>query len=246
VRRAGRRLTRAVRRGAWVHTSSEATAEQVRELLGTDRVVTVHLGPPDAPPPAAELARPVVADRLGDHPFVVAIGTEERRKDLPGLIAAFAGAGAAGLRLVIAGAPGDASSLIDDELAALAPGDRERVVRLGRVDDATKHWLLRRASALVYPSLDEGFGFPIVEAQLAGTPVIATDVGAVREIGGDGVLTVPTGDTDSLSGAIDRALGDGALRLGLIESGFRNVRRFDWTRTADEMVALYRTAIDDV
>ena len=245
VRRAGRRLRSAVRHGAWVHTSSDATADEVRALLGTDRVRTVHLGAPASPPPASTLPRPAVADRIGGRPFVLAIGTEERRKDLARLVAAFGQAGAGGdLLLVLAGSPGDASGLVDEAIAALTPELRERVLRLGRVEESAKHWLLRRAAALAYPSLDEGFGFPIVEAQLAGTPVIACDVGAVREIGGDGVLTVPVRDTAALAGAITRTLDDGALRLGLIEAGHRNARRFDWSRTAQEMVALYRLVVE--
>lgn len=245
VRRAGMRLLRAIRHGAWVHASSEATATEARTLLGTDRVRTIHLGPPEAPPVASEIARPGCAEQIGGRPFVLAIGTEERRKDLPRLVAAFTDVREeADLRLVLAGATGDASPVLDDTLDRLAPEARQRIIRLGRIDDPTKHWLLRHASALAYPSLDEGFGFPIVEAQLAGTPVIATDVGAVREIGGDGVLAVPPGDTAALGAAIARVLDDGVLRLGLLEAGHRNARRFDWERTATEMVALYRDAVE--
>lgn len=245
VRRAGMRLHRAVRHGAWVHASSDVTATEVRTLLGTDRVRTVHLGPPPAPPPATEIARPPAAERMGGRPFVLAIGTEERRKDLPRLIAAFADVrDHHELQLVLAGAAGDATPLIDAAIGRVPAEVGERIVRLGRVDDSAKHWLLRHASALAYPSLDEGFGFPIVEAQLAGTPVIATDVGAVREIGGEGVLAVPVGDTAALGAAIARVLDDGLVRLGLLEAGHRNARRFDWHRTAAEIVELYRTAVE--
>jgi glycosyltransferase involved in cell wall biosynthesis len=117
-------------------------------------------------------------------------------------------------------------------------------VRLGRIDDDIKHWLLRRASVLAYPSLDEGFGFPIVEAQLAGTPVVASDVGAGSEIGGGGVHLVTGGDTAALAGAIARVLGDGVLRLGLVEAGNRNVHRFSWDATAAGLLDLYRNAVE--
>jgi glycosyltransferase involved in cell wall biosynthesis len=245
VRRAGRRLRRAVEHGAWVHASSDATAAEVRSLLGTDRVVTIHLGTPTALPPAADLARPAVADTLAGRPYVLAIGTEERRKDLARLVAAFATVASHddGVRLVLAGAPGDASAALEQAIAALDPAVAARVLRLGRIDDDTKHWLLRRASVLAYPSLDEGFGFPIVEAQLAGTPVVASDVGAVSEIGGDGVHLVAGGDTAALAAAIARVLDDGVLRLGLVEAGNRNVNRFTWEATAVGLLDLYRTAI---
>ena len=96
---------------------------------------------------------------------------------------------------------------------------------------------------LAYPSLDEGFGFPILEAQLAATPVVASDVGAVSEIGGDGVLLVDGRDPAAFASALGRAIADGGLRLGLIEAGQRNVRRFDWADTAERLVGLYRELV---
>ena len=242
VRRAGERLRRAVVAGAFVHASSDDTARHVRELFDTERVTTIHLGLPPAPPPLSSLAPPDVGATLRGDPFVLAIGTEERRKALPLLVAAF-GSVAAEHRevwLVLAGAEGDDSPAVVEAIAALDGPARARVLRIGAVDDATKHWLLRRAAVLAYPSLDEGFGFPILEAQLASTPVVASDVGAVSEIGGDGVLLVGGRDPAAFAVALGRAIADGGLRLGLIEAGQRNVRRFDWTDTADRLVALYR------
>jgi glycosyltransferase involved in cell wall biosynthesis len=242
VRRAGERLRRAITAGAFVHVSSDDTAQHVRELFDTDRLETIHLGLPPAPPPLASLGHPKLGDKLRGDPFVLAIGTEERRKALPLLVAAFDSVAAehAELRLVLAGAEGDDSPAVERAVAVLPVSVRERVLRIGAVDDATKHWLLRRAAVLAYPSLDEGFGFPILEAQLAATPVVASDVGAVSEIGGDGVLLVDGRDPAAFASALGLAISDGGLRLGLIEAGQRNVRRFDWADTAGRLVALYR------
>jgi glycosyltransferase involved in cell wall biosynthesis len=242
VRRAGERLRRAVVAGAFVHARSDDTARQVRQLFDTDRVTTIRLGLPPAPPPLASLASPAVGTTLRGDPFVLAIGTEERRKALPLLVAAFGSVAVdhAELWLVLAGAEGDDSPAVAQAIDALDAPARARVLRIGAVDDATKHWLLRRAAVLAYPSLDEGFGFPILEAQLASTPVVASDVGAVSEIGGDGVLLVGGRDPAAFAVALGRAIADGGLRLGLIEAGQRNVRRFDWNDTADRLVALYR------
>jgi glycosyltransferase involved in cell wall biosynthesis len=242
VRRAGERLRRAVVAGAFVHASSDDTARHVRELFDTERVTTIRLGLPPAPPPLSSLAAPEVGTTLRGDPFVLAIGTEERRKALPLLVAAFGSVAVehAELWLVLAGAEGDDSPAVVQAIDGLDAPARARVLRIGAVDDATKHWLLRRAAVLAYPSLDEGFGFPILEAQLASTPVVASDVGAVSEIGGDGVLLVGGRDPAAFAVALGRAIADGGLRLGLIEAGQRNVRRFDWNDTADRLVALYR------
>jgi glycosyltransferase involved in cell wall biosynthesis len=149
------------------------------------------------------------------------------------------------VELVLAGAPGDDSEAVERSLAGLTDATAGRVRRLGAIDDAAKHWLMRRAAVLAYPSLDEGFGFPILEAQLAATPVVASDVGAVAEIAGDGAVLVAGRDPAEFAAALDRTLDDGTLRLGLIEAGHRNVRRYSWEHTGARLAALYRRVAAD-
>jgi glycosyltransferase involved in cell wall biosynthesis len=244
VRRAGRTLRRRAADGAWIHTSSAATAAQARALLDTDRVVSVHLGPPPQSV-AVPTATPPGLEPLRGSPFVLAIGTEERRKDLPTLVAAFAELTAErpALRLVLAGARGDQSPAVDAAVAALDAGVRDRVHRLGPVDAGTKAWLLRHASVLAYPSLDEGFGFPILEAHAAGTPVVASDVGSIGEVAGEGAVLVAerSGFAGALAGVIDGTIS----RLALISAGHENAARFSWDSTVDGLVALYRRAMEE-
>lgn len=245
VRRAGARLRRSVAAGAFVHASSQATAAEVRELLVTDRVEVVPLGPPPAPPALHELAAPDSMSDLGGRRMIVAVATEERRKGLPLLVEAFGQlAPENDVMLVLAGAPGDDSDAITNAVSALAPDIAANVRRLGPVDDAVKHWLLRRASVVAYPSLDEGFGFPILEGQLAGAAVVACNVGAVPEIAGEGALLVNDRTPDAFAVAMRRALDDGATRLALIEAGNRNAGHYSWDRTADAIVALYSKAAE--
>ena len=137
---------------------------------------------------------------IDGRPFVLAIGTFERRKSLPTLVAAF---GHLADRLgdsvlVMAGAPGDDSARIAAAIDALPAEVRSRVICPGPVSDNAKGWLLKRSSVLVYPSLDEGFGFPILEAQAAGTPIVARRAGSIPEIGGDGVELVDGDDPGGL------------------------------------------------
>ena len=168
-------MRRAVKRGAFVHASSQATAELARELLATDRVEVVHLGP------LPRLTTTVEDPGLGidGRPFLLAIGTFERRKSLTTLVAAFGHlADTLGdSLLVMAGAPGDDSDRIAAAVGALPAAVRSRVICPGPVTDNAKGWLLKHSSVLVYPSLDEGFGFPILEAQTAGTPIVARRAG---------------------------------------------------------------------
>jgi glycosyltransferase involved in cell wall biosynthesis len=242
VRRAAAVLRRATAQGAWVHASSAATADRARDLLGTERVEVVHLGALPVPPAAALPPNATWARPLDGRAFVLAVGTTERRKNLPALVEAYGRAAPDldGAALVLAGAPGDDTPAIDAALADLPPDARADVLVPGAVDAATKSWLLHHAAAVAYPSLDEGFGFPILEAQAAGRPIVATRAGSIPEVAGDGAELVPLGDPDALAGALVRVLGDDDRRRSLVDAGSANVARFSWTATAAGLVRLYR------
>ena len=242
VGRAAAVLRRAVRGGAHVHASSQATAQLVRSLLGTDRVTTIHLGPPtDEPPPDRA---PISA--LPRGPYIVAIGTRERRKNLPRLIEAFGLLSEhVDVDLVIAGASGDDDVAVQRALGALRPRARRRAWVLGAVDEATKSWLVHRARVIAYPSLDEGFGFPVLQAQLVGVPIVAAAAGSIPEIGGDGVEYVDPLDVSSLATGLGRATVDESRRAELVSAGHRNVSRFSWGDTVERLAELYGAIAGD-
>lgn len=236
VARAGRILRRSIAEGAVVHAPSRATADSVRELFPSARIAEILLGAPEiaAPPPTCALAARLTS------PFVVAIGTVERRKNLPTLVRAFAGLAAAvdDVTLVIAGRPGDDQVTLDAALDALAPAVRDRVVIAGGVDEATKSWLLHHAAALAYPSLDEGFGFPLLEAMRAGTAIVAARRGSIPEVVGDAALMCDADDADALAEALTRAL-DGSTNAALVAAGSHRWPMFDWGECAEQLGSLY-------
>ncbi|MFW2334891.1 glycosyltransferase family 4 protein, partial [Ilumatobacter sp.] len=245
VRRAGAALRRRVAAGAWIHASSDATADRVRDLLATERVRTVHLGAPDVDETTVE--RPAVADDLGSRPFVVCVATEERRKGLRLLVDAFdlLARDHPEVALVLAGAAGDDSDAVTAAIDRTGRATRSRIHRIGVVDESAKRWLVRHAAVLAYPSVDEGFGFPVLEAQVLATPVVATSVGSVTEVAGDAAELVDGRDPSTFAEAIDRVLADDARRLALIEAGRRNVERFRWDTAAGHLTDLYRDAVAD-
>jgi glycosyltransferase involved in cell wall biosynthesis len=247
VRRAGQVLRRRIAAGAWVHTGAEAISAQARELLATERVATVPLGPPAPIAALADLPRPAWADQIGGRPFVLSVATQERRKNLGLLVAAFAELAprVPDALLVLAGAPGDDSATVAAALAALPPAVAARVLELGFVDEPAKHWLLRSAAALAYPSRDEGFGFPVLEGHAAGTPVVACRVGSLPEVGGDATAFVDARTPDAMAATLERVLSDAGTRLTLIEAGYRNLARYSWDATADGLVDLYARAIGE-
>jgi glycosyltransferase involved in cell wall biosynthesis len=233
-------LRRALRTGAWVHTASDFVRDEVVELLGADpgRVVTVPLGVT-----AARAADPAAGRALaGGDRFVLALGTVEPRKNLPGLVAAFDELAATDpeLRLVLAGPDGWGA----DQLAAAlaASPHRDRVVRLGFVTEDDRGALLAGAAAVAVPSFYEGFGLSAAEAMLAGAPVVASDAGSHREVIGDAGLLVPAGDPIALAAALARVLDDEALAADLRRRGPARAGALTWDRTADGLVELYRKA----
>ena len=230
-------LRRAFARGAHAHTTSDFVAAEVRAEFGLDddRVTRVYPGLPPVTGGDPAAGRDVAgADR-----YVLALGTIEPRKNLPVLVDAFDAVAAADpdVHLVVAGGDGWGAEAFTE--ACSRAHHRGRVHRLGYVDDATRADLLAGASVLAYPSRYEGFGFPPLEAMVAGTPVVATTAGAVPEVVGDAALLVDPDDRDGLAAALIRVLGDDATRADLSARGRARVARFTWERAASELRELY-------
>ena len=243
-------VRRAVAEGAWVHTPSQFVADEVVAEFGAapERVRVVHHGIPghgrgalsrgpqrSAPP--ASVFLPAETQR-----YILALGTVEPRKDLPGLVRAFdrLAHDQPDVALVLAGGPGWG----DDALARAISASpwRHRIVRLGYVDDEALGDVLAGASVLAYPSVYEGFGFPPLEAMAAGVPVVATAVGAIPEVAGEGALLVPPGDIDALAAALADVLSHREIRDALITRGRARAELFSWTSCAEGLADLYASA----
>jgi glycosyltransferase involved in cell wall biosynthesis len=231
-------LRRAIDRGAVVHTSSHVTEATVREMFPGVAVQTIHLGPLAPSPPAA--VAPVA--ELEGRPFVLAIGTIERRKNLPTLVRAFGriADGIPELRLVLAGSAGDDDLAVRAAIDELGPGIAPRVLLTGRVDDEVRGWLQHHATVLAYPSLDEGFGFPLLDAMQSGVPVVASTAGSIPEVAGEAALLCAPGDIDALAEHLARVVTEPELRHRLVTAGTTQWQRFSWQRCADELTDLYR------
>jgi glycosyltransferase involved in cell wall biosynthesis len=208
------RVARAARR---VVAVSEFTRREVVELLRVPeeriRVIPNGVGPPFEPEGAA--AR-------GD--YVLAVGTLEPRKNLG---AAEAAARRAGIELRVAGARGW--------------GGVEADGWLGRVSDDELAALYRGARCLVYPSLYEGFGLPVLEAMACGTPVVTSAGGATEEVAGGAAVLVDPRDPASIAAGIQEAV---SRRDELAARGLERARAFAWDRVAAETWRVYEEAAE--
>lgn len=231
-------IERAARGGAWIHTVSHAVRGEVVAELGVDpeRVVAVPNGFDPVEGDPAEGLR-----LAGGHPYVLAVGTVEPRKDLPTLVRAVDRLPeGTDVTVVHAGGDGWGTEALDSAVTDMHHPERFR--RLGRVDPVSLGHLYAGARLLAYPSVYEGFGLPVLEAMSADVPVVATDVPAVAEVAGDAALLCPVGDADSLAAGLVRAWDDERWRDDAIRRGRERCRRYSWDACVDGIVDLYQRA----
>jgi glycosyltransferase involved in cell wall biosynthesis len=223
----------AERRCRLLVTVSRATADDLAGLHGVDparlRVVPLGGGEPPACPPSAEAVRARLYELGVDRPFVLHVGRVEPRKNQ--VVALEAVERLPDLLLVSVGSVADSGM---GARRAASPSCRQR----GRLPGADLEALYAGAEALVFPSLYEGFGLPVVEAMRRGLPVVTSAVSSLPEVAGDAAVYVDDPrDAAALAGAIERALADRARlsRLGPQQAG-----RFTWDRTAAGVAAVLR------
>jgi glycosyltransferase involved in cell wall biosynthesis len=140
-------------------------------------------------------------------------------------------------KLVLAGGNGYGSDAIHAYIASQRL--ESRVLRLGHVPADRIPVLYQSASALLFPSLEEGFGFPLLEAMAHGLPVVTSNTSALPEVGGDAALYADPRDPCDIASKVSSAVEDGDLRSALIRRGRLRARQFPWRRTAEETLKVY-------
>ncbi len=228
---------------AAVLADSQATRDDLLRAYGADagRVHVVYLGrdedlcrEQDPAVLATVRARYGLAER-----YLLYVGTLQPRKNLARLIAAFARLAAANggdLQLVLAGRQGWLYDDLANQVNRL--GLAGRVHFPGYVADQDLAALYSGALAFVFPSLYEGFGMPVLEAQSCGVPVMTSSNSSLPEVAGDAALLVDPHDVEAIAAAMARLASDPALRAELAARGLRNVRRFSGEKCARETLAV--------
>ena len=234
VRRMARLLPGILRRASAIITVSSFTRDEVATWLPEvrDKITVIHNGSHARAAPAHG------AD--ASPPYALMLGTLEPRKNLPLALDALRILRRRGvdLRLVLAGGR---SSLLDVPALLRQRGLGEpEVTRTGYVDDARVSALLAGARVLVFPSLYEGFGMPLLEGMEAGVPVVGVRAGATPETVGDAGLLVEPGDAEAFADAMEQAAFDDGLRARLIPAGRAQAAKFTWERAALATLDLYR------
>jgi glycosyltransferase involved in cell wall biosynthesis len=255
-------LRQSVAAASAVATVSQASQRDIVELLGVPPE-KIALLPGAAHPFCGDVPEQLVTTVRSRHrlerPYVLTVGTLEPRKNLLTLLSAFdllqnpervphlprssapsklGGSaremlGRPELDLVVVGGRGWRDKRLVRELGARQPLGHVRW--LGYVGERELVALYAGAELFIYPSRLEGFGLPVLEAMACGTPVVASDVPALREVAGDAARLVPPGDAEKLAAAVSSLLSDPAAAQLAREQGRQRAGKFSWTRTAEKM-----------
>jgi glycosyltransferase involved in cell wall biosynthesis len=243
------RLTvrRTARRAARIITVSEFSRQDIINTyrLPPEKIIVTHNGvePRFTPHPASNNEAADVRRRFSiERNYLLAVGSLQPRKNLARLVRAYAKLRAEcadfAHQLVIAGRKLWLSGEVFAEI------ERQRcvsdVIVTDYVADAELPALYRHATALVYPSLFEGFGLPPLEAMACGTPVVTSKTSSLPEIVGEAALMIDPYDEAALQRAMLEISSDEPLRARLREAGFEQARRFTWRAAAEETLALYK------
>ena len=232
-------LPRTVRRARGIAVPSAFVARRVIVRLGADprRVAVIPWGPPRAAELSSEQASSP-SQRDGNDYLLNPAVTWPHKGHLA-LLEVMA-ALPEDIDLVLTGAEGPAHAAVLDAVTRLGLGDRVR--HLGRLSQIELDGLYRGALAVVVPSEYEGFGMPVIEAEAAGAPVIASDHPGLDEACGDAALRVATADVAGWVAAVQSVRSDTQRRERLVAAGRRVAATFNWTDSARALVALHRSA----
>jgi glycosyltransferase involved in cell wall biosynthesis len=249
------RLIRGLRRASRVIAVSEATRKDVEQLAGVapHRLRLVYNAPdpgflaPDGPE-AAEERRRIMERYQIQYPFLLYAGNIRRHKNIPRLVEAFAV-----VREQLASHPvyHDLRLVIIGDTISQFPAVRQTAIRsrvehmvrfLGFVPFETLRCFYQSAAAFVFPSRYEGFGLPPLEAMACGAPVVTSNVSSLPEVVGDAAVLVNPENVFDIVRGIRDVLLDEPLRAGLIQRGREQASRFSWSRTARQVLEIYREA----
>ncbi len=238
-------LEQAADRAAAIISISEATANDARAYLGRDLDITaIHLG-------VAEVFRkepaPAVLEGIPDMPpagtpFFFFVGSLNPRKNMLGILDAFEiAAERLPHRLVVTGEAGwDHSSTLDRFRDSPVS---DRIHWIGHPEDEVVAALYGRAEALVFPSLFEGFGFPVVEAMSAGCPVITSNLSSMPEVAGDAAILADPRQPEEIAEAMVKIASETSTREEMVKKGREHAAGFTWERTVEKVVEVYRSII---
>ena len=222
---------------------SDFTADEAARLLGypRERIATVRHGV-EAAPEFGEAEMEAFRRDLGlEGPVLLHVGAIQTRKNCERLVEAFERLQGSPT-LLLAGAAGYEA---DQTFARIdLSSARDRIRHLGYVGADVRAKLYRAATALAFPSLDEGFGLPVLEAMAAGLPVLTSNRSALPEVAAEAALMVDPFEVDEIAAGLERLLTDEGLRAELSQKGLARAAELTWRQAAEKTWNVYQQVLE--
>ncbi|MEM7332305.1 MAG: glycosyltransferase family 1 protein [Chloroflexota bacterium] len=232
------------RRSQIVVTDSIATQNDIETFYGlpSNKIKVIY---PSFDPHLSrvkdENSRRAVLDKFKiNDPFLLYLGTLQPRKNLERLVDAYLASGVSH-QLILAGQAGWLSESILDKIKRLPSAQKNKIILTGYVSDDEKAALLSAATALLFPSLYEGFGFPVLEAQVCETAVLCSNSSSLPEVAGNAAHFVDPLNTQAIAQGIQTICADDEYRQTLINKGIVNTNGFSWDTTAFQLLTLFES-----
>lgn len=241
----------AAKRSSFILTPTDYARKQIHRHYGIaeEKLVTMYEGPKSIPVVQNEHALPSKWQHLAHCTYLLHVGVLDKRKNLPALLIAFKQLlhqGYMHLKLVLVG-KGSGQKLSDDEAQILQTIHdqqlEDHVILTGYLPDEALPFIYSHAFMYVFPSFNEGFGIPVLEAFRFKLPVLVANNTALPEVGGDAVLTFNPFDTTDICNKMKMVLENDRLRDTLISKGQERLLQFSWEKTTKTIIDTFKRAL---
>ncbi len=227
-----------------VIASSQFGKREIIEAYGTasEKTPVIYLGGAEEFHKVEKEKALEVVRRYGvTEPYILTVSRLVPHKNVEGLVKAYTHARNKGLtqKLVIVGGNGGWKEKVEEEIKRSPFAADISHIEYVATEDLNS--MYSAADLFVFPSFNEGWGMPVLEAMKAGVPVVSSNVTALPEAAGDAGMLVDPRDTEAMGEAIYSVLNDSALREGMVRKGFIHAGKFTWSRMAEDIAHLYKT-----
>jgi len=236
-------FNRAIENSAKIITPSDFIKQELLESFECpeDKISVVYEGVSElfTPENDEEIISQCLTGLKIDKPFLMFTGIIEPRKNLENILMAFSKSGCDDMLFVIAGKEGWMCESVFEIIQE--SGLNDRVIITGEISPSVLRVLYSSCIALIFATLYEGFGLPVLEAMACGAPVVTSNRSALPEVAGDAALFVDPENVEEISDAMKRIIDDQGLRNELSQKGFDNIKRFSWKKCAEETSLIYHS-----
>lgn len=243
----------AARRSSFVVVPTEYAKERIHHYtrIPKEKLVTVYEGPKTLVVGQHTQGLPGKLRQLENTKYLLHVGVMEKRKNLPALIASFKkliDEGYSEYKLVLVGE--SSKKIFSDDYknvkkAISDNGLEDQVILTGYLPDDELAQVYQHAFIYVFPSVNEGFGIPVLEAFRFGLPVLVANNSCLPEVGGDAVVGFDPYSVEDMSGKIKKLIDDPVLRNGLVQKGHERLNQFSWQKATAQIIDLFKKALHE-